>query len=292
MFSVHPQGVRAIGLEELVDSVMSTLRLDDFESMGACAPFLAGFARNEGLLVELVNDSIRSLLSKRTVAPVRTPQSFLIGVEKSFYVRCNLWTPLNPALRSKAYQERLYSLEVPHDHNFSFLTVGYLGPGYETDIFEYDRSKVEGRIGESVDLRSVGRYRLGVGDVMLYRQGIDAHVQHQPAAPSASINLMFLSDYTAHEWQYLFDLQERKISGLSGSSMRSQDELLALAGEVGDDETEELLSEISRKSTCANARTAGARALAALSASRGCRRDAAAVAPAGAEADAFRSGLQ
>ena len=27
---------------------------------------------------------------------------------------------------------------VPHDHNFSFLTVGYLGPGYWSEYYEYD----------------------------------------------------------------------------------------------------------------------------------------------------------
>jgi hypothetical protein len=264
MFSTHFDDVPEIGLEELVESVKATLRPDDFESMEACAGYLAGFARNKTILADLVNESIRSLLSSRTVAPVRTPQSFLIGVEESFYVRCNLWMPLDPALQSKAFQERLYSLEVPHDHNFSFLTVGYLGPGYSTDVFEYDRSGVDGRIGESVDLRPSGSYTLGVGDVMLYRQGIDVHVQHQPPAPSASINIMFLSEYAAREWQYLFDLEERRISGLSGSSMRSQHELLALAGEVGDSETAGLLEEISRKSPSSQTRRAGVAALEAL----------------------------
>lgn len=264
MFSARFDEAPEIGLEELIEAVRAAFRPDDFESMEACATYLAGYARNKSILVDLVNESVRALLSKRTVAPVRTPQSFLIAVDERFYVRCNLWTPLDPGLQSKIFQERLYSLEIPHDHNFSFLTVGYLGPGYHTEIYEYERDRVEGRIGESVELRAVGSYTLGVGDVMLYRQGVDVHVQHQPPATSASINLMFLSEYTAHEWQYLFNLEERRISGLSGSSMRSRHELLTLAGEVGDAETAALLEDISRSCPCSRTRQAGIVALEAL----------------------------
>lgn len=31
----------------------------------------------------------------------------------------------------------------PHDHNFSFLTSGYLGPGYVSDYYEYDYSSCD-----------------------------------------------------------------------------------------------------------------------------------------------------
>lgn len=253
--------VEAIGLNELIDQVEATLSVDDFGSMEACATHLAAYAKNPGIISGLVSNHIRQLLSDRTVAPTRTPQSFIIAVREKFYIRCNIWSPLSPKLKSLSFQRRLYSLEVPHDHNFSFLTVGYAGPGYRTDTFEYDRTLVGGRIGEKVGLVPTGSHVLSAGDVVLYRQGIDAHVQHQPVEMSASINIMFLSDYTRREWQYLFDLEAGTISGLSGSAMRSRQELIRLAAEMDDPEISEQLSDVARRCVCPVTRQSALKAL-------------------------------
>ena len=256
-----------IGLEELVESVARMADPNDLGSLTACAPLLAGFARRSGIVTDVINKTIEELLSARWVAPIRTPQSFVLAVHDLFYVRCNLWAPLAADLRSKSYQERLYSLELPHDHNFSFLTVGYLGPGYTTDLFEYDRRQVEGRIGETVDLRPAGTFTLSPGDVMFYREGLDVHIQHQPPELSASLNIMFLSEFTRREWQYLFDLPSRTITGRSGNAMRSRHELMLLAGEVGDAETMNLLEDVGSKCGCPSTRRAAVAALDNLAAS-------------------------
>jgi hypothetical protein len=261
MFRARFDDAPEIGLEELVESVARTADPNDVGSLAACAPLLAGFARRPGIVSGLINKTIGDLLSARLVAPIRTPQSFVLAIHELFYVRCNLWAPLAPDLRSKSYQERLYSLEVPHDHNFSFLTVGYLGPGYSTDLFEYDRRHVEGRIGETVDLRPAGTVTLTPGDVMLYREGVDVHVQHQPPEMSASLNIMFLSEFTRREWQYIFDLPSRTITGLSGNAMRSRHELMMLAGEVGDAETMSLLEDVDSQCACPSTRRAAVAAL-------------------------------
>jgi hypothetical protein len=253
-----------IGLEELIEGVAEVVRPDDFETMEACGPLLAGYAKKPGILSGLVNDTVKNLLSDRVVAPIRTPQSFLLAVHELFYIRCNVWMPLPANIKSKAYQERLYSLEVPHDHNFSFLTVGYTGPGYQTDLFEYDRKMVKGQVGEEVELRPAGSFTLAPGDVMLYRQGIDVHTQHQPLEISASINVMFLSEYNRREWQYLFDLQSNRITGLTGNAMRSRHEMMALAGEVGSLETLDYLQDVSRKCPCPLTRQAALEAFGKL----------------------------
>ena len=266
MFRARFEDAPQIALEELIEAVERTFRQDDEASMEACGPMLAGFAKDAGILPRLVNAAIGAIIASRSVAPIRTPQSFLIAARETFYVRCNLWMPLSESLRSRQYQERLYSLEVPHDHNFSFLTVGHLGPGYTTELYEYERSSVRGDIGEEVRLTPSGTYVLSPGDVMLYRQGIDVHVQHQPAAPSASINLMFLSERNRREWQYLFDIESGRIAGLSGTAIRSRHELMRLAGEVGDAQTADLLDSISRDCPCLQTRAAGKRALALLTA--------------------------
>lgn len=264
MFRARFDDAPQIALEELLDGVERTFRPDDEASMEACGPLLAGYARDSGILPSLVTAAVTNLKQETSVSPIRTPQSFLIAVRETFYVRCNLWMPLSSSLRSREYQERLYSLEVPHDHNFSFLTVGHIGPGYQTDLFEYDRARVAGQVGEEVALHPAGSYTLGAGDVMLYRQGIDVHVQHQPSAPSASINIMFLSERNRREWQYLFDLETGRITGLSGTSMRSRQELIRLAGELGDEETAGLLDELAKRCPCAITREASAVALSSI----------------------------
>ena len=57
---------------------------------------------------------------------------------------------------------------VPHDHNFSFLTVGYLGPGYWSDYYEYDYEpggRLSRREGRPALRREVAA-RAGQGDAL------------------------------------------------------------------------------------------------------------------------------
>ena len=75
---------------------------------------------------------------------------------------------------------------VPHDHNFSFLTVGYLGPGYWSEYYEYDYGEVVGMPGEKVDLqvhREVAA-RSRQGDALPRPQG-----RPQPAAGRRHVGL-------------------------------------------------------------------------------------------------------
>ncbi len=265
MFRARFDEAPEIELDELVERVAQTVIPDDFESMKSCAPFLAGYARRKDILVDTINQTIEGLMLARTVAPTRTPQSFLLAVHDKFYIRCNIWAPISNDVKSKLYQERLYSLEVPHDHNFSFLTVGYSGPGYKTNILEHSRSREEYSVGDAVNLSPVGTYTLSPGDVMFYRQGIDVHVQHQPAELSSSINIIFISEYSQTEWQYIFDLKTATITGLSGSAIRSRRELIMLAAELGNAETIRRLTDLSARCPCAKTRQAALLALNNLS---------------------------
>ncbi|MFE0800390.1 hypothetical protein [Streptomyces sp. NPDC058812] len=56
----------------------------------------------------------------------------LLGSGPGWTVRADIWSPAD---RNDA---ALHSYELPPDHNFSFLTVGHLGPGYRTEVWEYD----------------------------------------------------------------------------------------------------------------------------------------------------------
>ena len=103
---------------------------------------------------------------------------------------------------------------VPHDHNFSFLTVGYLGPGYWSDYYEYDYGAVVGFPGEDVALRFVEKSRLEQGKVMLYRAHRDIHLQLPADAMSVSLNILETSHNSVFRDQYRFDVERSKIAGI------------------------------------------------------------------------------
>ena len=131
----------------------------------------------------------------------------------SFFLRANIWpSPAEHMMRASGSASFVYGL--PHDHNFSFLTLGYFGPGYWSDYYEFDYEEVAGWRGEPVDLRIVERSKLDPGKVMLYRAHRDVHAQG--AADSLSVSLNIMQTTGAQGWldQYRFDLERGEIGGI------------------------------------------------------------------------------
>jgi hypothetical protein len=149
---------------------------------------------------------------------------------------------------------------VPHDHNFSFLTVGYLGPGYWSDYYEYDHAGVVGLPGESVDLKFIEKARLEPGKVMLYRAHLDVHDQLPADDMSISINIMHASPCLPFLNQYRFDVKAQKIAGLLSRS--SAESLLALAAHHGGDNGRDLLESFAAAHPCDRIQFAALRELA------------------------------
>lgn len=118
-----------------------------------------------------------------------------------YFLRAAVWTP--PAGRKG---EEIFFYEDPHDHNFSLLTLGYEGPGYETVLFEYDHEKVVGDVGEAVDVRFLERTRLARGRVMFYRDSKDIHVQFPSEDFSISINVIVPNMKMNRQYSFDMDL--------------------------------------------------------------------------------------
>jgi hypothetical protein len=139
--------------------------------------------------------------------------------EGDFFLRANIWPSADEhAVRASGGGAFVYGL--PHDHNFSFLTLGYFGPGYWSSYYEYDYAQTVGHPGEPAALRFVERSRLEEGKIQLYRAHVDVHDQAAPDALSVSLNIMHACG--AHGWldQYSFDLDNRRIGRIisNGSS--------------------------------------------------------------------------
>lgn len=114
-----------------------------------------------------------------------TPQVFMLHTGERYFIRAAIWTP-----KAGRKGEEIFFYEDPHDHNFSLLTLGYIGRGYRTSLFEYEHDAVEGYVGEVVAIRSLGSMQLSAGRTLFYRASRDIHVQYPPDDFSVSINVI------------------------------------------------------------------------------------------------------
>jgi hypothetical protein len=241
----------ALSLEEYLEYVRGRVNLHDLDSIAASAPKLRALANDRELVVRELNGRIENYLAKGALP---SAQSLLLGKGNDFYVRAAIWPAISDMASGRAYQDQ-FAYNVAHDHNFTFMTVNYLGPGYETEIYEYDNSKVVGYVGESVDLRFLEKVRFGTGMVMLYRASHDVHVQYAPAELTITLNLMVAHQEVRIRDQFFFDLTSRTIASFPPDlAATGRVSLVGLAGHVGDANTQQLLSDLSQKHPCRRTR--------------------------------------
>jgi len=242
---------RVVTVEEYLDHIRTKVDLRDVDSLAASAPMLRALANDRELVVRQLNRRIEDFLSDGTLP---SAQSLLLGRDDDFYVRANIWPAIADMASGRAYQDQ-FAYNLAHDHNFSFMTVNYLGPGYETEIYEYDYDKVEGYIGEAVDLRFLEKVRFGTGMVMLYRASRDVHVQYAPTELTITLNLMVAHPEVRIRDQFFFDLASRTIASYPPEiAASSRSLLLSLAGHLGDGDTHQLLSDLAARHPCRRTR--------------------------------------
>lgn len=231
-----------IELAELVE-LLETGGFDseDEDVFASFGPALKKLANNRHFLADLV----MAELKQRCEGQVRDNQYsaqviMLHSASKKFIIRANFWPALKDSvIRHSGTDPFFYG--VPHDHNFSFLTVGYFGPGYWSDYYEYDYDQVVGYPGESVDLRFVEKSRLEPGKVMLYRAHRDVHLQLPADEMSVSINIVETSHSSVFRDQYRFDVENRKVDGIL--TRTSLEPMLSLAAHYGGGEGMDLIAE-------------------------------------------------
>jgi len=233
-------------IEEFVDYVERSTDVRDFDSLCECAPAFKALINNRTLLSSLIARELRSWRDFQrgnsyvgtTLILARTPQ---------FFVRANTWLPDKP--RSRAHGDSaVYGLT--HDHNFSFMTGGYQGSGYTTEIYELD-GKTQGLPGERVKLEFLERTTLPTGKIMVYRSLRDVHRQSRPEELSVSINLVVPADAKTRP-QYFFNLERSEISLTDYPEHGRALALFKLAKHAGNAETNRLLGDIA--GACANPR--------------------------------------
>jgi hypothetical protein len=256
------QNSEVVTLDEFMEYVHTSIDVSNLESVSAAAPMLRGLANERELVVRRLNWQIKNLFA--TDALAATQVLFLAG-GRDFYVRANLWPSLADLSTGRVLQDH-FGYHLAHDHAYHFMTVGYHGPGYHTDIYQYDTTKTRGFIGERVELQFKERLQFRPGMVMLYEASKDVHTQQPPEELSITLNLMISSATVRLQDQYLFDLEKSTLVGYPqdiDSSRRAS--LLEMAAHVGNENTRQLLHDLSSSHPSRRTRVAAYESLAALS---------------------------
>ncbi|MET0238508.1 MAG: transposase [Sphingobium sp.] len=214
------------------------------DSLADVAPTLAALGNNRDFLARLALDALKDACREQSLANGYSPQVLMLSPpDGRFFVRANIWpSPRDAMLRDS--DPAAYAYHRPHDHGFDFLTLGYAGPGYWSDYYEYDGA-VAGVPGEVVTLRPTGRSRLEQGRMLLYRANRDIHDQLPPEALSVSINVMPMT--TAQMWQrqYYFDLSASRIERCA--TITAAEILLPLSVRFGGENARDLAEDFARR---------------------------------------------
>lgn len=187
----------SITMEDLVshlDALGDRVLQDDLD---VSATLLRRLYNNRVFLGDFLQKQFSDQATFEALNPY-TPQVFMLHRGENYFLRAAVWTPPSGRLG-----EEIFFYEDAHDHNFSLLTLGYLGSGYRTVLFEYDHDLVEGRVGETVPVTFLDDTRLSEGRVLFYRPSRDIHVQFPSDEFSISFNIVVPDSLRR---QFSFDL--------------------------------------------------------------------------------------
>lgn len=185
------------------------------EQLANAALWLRRLGNNRDFLGDVLIAELAERHREDVLGSAYGPQVVMLAPPNgNFFIRANIWPSRDEhMLRASGGTSFVYGL--PHDHNFSFLTLGYFGPGYWSDYYEYDYAAVTGVRGEAVpSLRFIERSRLEEGKLMLYRAHLDVHAQFPADSLSVSLNVMHTTGAQGWLDQYRFDLDQRKIGAI------------------------------------------------------------------------------
>jgi hypothetical protein len=257
------QTSEVIGLDDYLEHVRATVDVRDLDSAIASAPQLAALANHRSFLAEHLCAGLAQWESFQA-GNEYISQSFILGRGPGWFVRANVWTPRAESDEVRSTQDRVSFYGVAHDHNFSFLTVGYWGSGYETQIYEVEPGSFEPVEGARAELAFLERTRLTTGKVMLYRAHRDVHEQAPPDDMSISLNLMLVPPEIDVRDQYYFDLRTQRVASVLGIYNDRVILLCKLAGALGGAVSPDLLIGLAERHPAARVRAAALAALADL----------------------------
>lgn len=233
----------------------------DEDSLDHAARCLRRLGNNRDFLGDLLIEELTQRHREDVLDSPYGPQVvMLVPPRGDYFIRANIW-PSEQEHMIRASGASTFAIGLAHDHNFSFLTHGYFGPGYWSDYYEYDYADVTGYCGEPVpSLRFTGRSRLEQDKIMLYRAHLDVHAQLPADSLSVSLNIMHTQGAQGWLDQYRFDLERREIAAIL--SPGPSEAFIKLAVVLGSAEALDLAHSFARQHPSDNMRLAAWDALA------------------------------
>ena len=214
------------------------------DSLLVAAGWLRRLGANRDFLAETMLAELEARHREDEGANGYGPQVIMLSpLGGEFFLRANIW-PSRDEHAFRASGGGTFVYELPHDHDFDFLTYGYFGPGYLSDYYEYDYERVAGAIGERAGLRFVERARLEPGRVVHYRAHRDVHSQLPPESLSVSLNVMHASGAQGWLDQYRFDTAAGTITAVLGTPATQV--FLRIAVGLGNEEALDLAESFAR----------------------------------------------
>lgn len=238
MAKIYQQPVNeSIELDELIDLLRSfDKKIFDDNHIEESIHALKKLYNNRRFLTLHLNSLLKDFTKESK--NFYTFQVFMIAQEKYFNVRAPIWMPASGLASDKAF---IY--DIPHDHNFNLITLGYLGDGYKTDIYQYDVNSIKGISGESVPIYGHEQYQLKPGNVLHMGINSDVHTQIPPNDLSISVNIM--QTKALSDKQFIFDIKNNRI--LRKVNGERDQALLDLAETLGDENTTDIIEHLKSK---------------------------------------------
>jgi hypothetical protein len=237
---IDAQTDESIGLDDIIEMLrVGGFDPEDEDNFASWGLALKKLANNRTFLADIALAELKDRCGNQTRDNQYGPQVIMLGGVGQFYLRANFWPGKDdPVLRASGPGPFFYG--IPHDHNFSFLTVGYLGPGYWSEYYEFDYDEVVGHSGEKVNLRYIEKSRLEPGKVMLYRAHRDVHNQLTADAMSVTVNIMGMTHGIPLLDQYKFDIANQRVDSIANRI--AMEPLLALSAHFGGGNGADLLA--------------------------------------------------
>lgn len=252
---------RVASVEELLEACRKLDDAADAMALASLAPLLAAVSNDRDLIVQALNRRLEGGFDGHSIASRPT---ILLGAVREYRLHANIW-PSSADLTADRMRINEPGYDVAHDHHFHLLTTTCFGPGYITEIYEYDRAKLDGYLGEPVELRFLERTSMAAGQAMLYRAARDVHVQYPPADTSITLSLIADPPKQRTLDQYIFDLQRHTLAAyVPDTEAARRIDAIRVAGHVGNGDSAQLLGDLARRHPCRRTRLAAYEALARL----------------------------
>ena len=207
-----PESSEKLSLEEFLARCDKDLNVGDEASIAAMGPSLAALARNKDFFCEYFKEFLSSIATRGASAlgelPANSEQTFTIARRPNYYVRVATWPLPKDRGDKKDGDNKFYSYNFAHNHAFSLLTVGLLGPGYLSNNFSLEVPPSVLNPGDPIVLTPGPDQILSEGQVLLYRKWYDVHIQNPCSEFSMSLNLMVGDDTIP---QYSFDVEKSTV---------------------------------------------------------------------------------